>query len=48
MIENNLELDELNYKIEALQNELRPLMNKRRQIKKNLFRDKWRKRKASK
>lgn len=43
----NFELTQLDKKIEALQNELRPLMNKRRQIKKNLFRDEWRKKKKS-
>lgn len=42
------ELQELEQKIEALQNELRPLLKKRRQIKKNLFRDEWRKKKSIK
>ncbi len=39
----SLELNELNNKIEALQIELRQLLKKRRQIKKNLFIKEWRK-----
>lgn len=40
-----LELISLNERIEKLKNEINPLIKKRTQIKKNIFRYRWRKRK---
>ena len=48
MIEQyNIEIDFLNQKIEALQNELRQLLKKRRQLKKSIYLYKWRKKKRA-
>lgn len=44
----NLRIEQINEKLSKIEIERQALMKERRQIKKNLFRDEWRKKKSIK